>query len=47
VEAHDIAKNVNALVEPMLGNGICEVHVDPRLKEAADATGGPAVDMKI
>jgi ferrous-iron efflux pump FieF len=30
VEAHDIARKVDKLLEPMLGNGICEVHVDPR-----------------
>jgi divalent metal cation (Fe/Co/Zn/Cd) transporter len=33
VEAHDIAKKVDALIEPVLGNGICEVHVDPQLGE--------------
>ena len=33
-EAHDIAKKVDALIEPLLGNGICEVHVDPQLKES-------------
>ncbi len=31
VEAHNIAKQVDALMEPLLGNGICEVHVDPKL----------------
>ena len=30
VEAHSIAKKVDALMEPVLGNGICKVHVDPR-----------------
>jgi cation diffusion facilitator family transporter len=33
VEAHNIAKKVDALMEPLLGNGICEVHVDPQLGE--------------
>ena len=41
VEAHDIAKKVDALMEPVLGNGICEVHVDPRLGEPT-----PAVQSK-
>ncbi len=31
VEAHNIAKTVDALMEPVLGEGICEVHVDPEL----------------
>ncbi len=30
VQAHDIAKRVDAVMEPVLGSGICEVHVDPR-----------------
>ncbi len=30
LEAHNIAKEVDTLVEPVLGDGICEVHVDPR-----------------
>lgn len=29
VEAHEIAKKVDALVTPLLGEGVCEVHVDP------------------
>lgn len=29
VEAHEIAKRVDALLVPMLGHGACEVHVDP------------------
>jgi cation diffusion facilitator family transporter len=33
VEAHNIAKKVDALMEPLLGNGICEVHVDPKSTE--------------
>ena len=34
VEAHNIAKAVDAVMEPLLGNGICEVHVDPQLAKA-------------
>jgi divalent metal cation (Fe/Co/Zn/Cd) transporter len=30
VQAHDIAKRVDAVMEPVLGDGISEVHVDPR-----------------
>jgi divalent metal cation (Fe/Co/Zn/Cd) transporter len=30
VEAHERAKRVDAVIEPALGNAICEVHVDPR-----------------
>ncbi len=29
-EGHAIARQVDRLVEPLLGNGICEVHIDPR-----------------
>jgi ferrous-iron efflux pump FieF len=29
VEGHRIAKTVDAVVTPMLGPGVCEVHVDP------------------
>ena len=32
VEAHEIARKVDALIEPLLGNGIGEVHVDPALR---------------
>jgi cation diffusion facilitator family transporter len=35
VEAHRIARTVDALIEPVLGNGICEVHVDPQPGEPA------------
>jgi cation diffusion facilitator family transporter len=38
VEAHDIAKQVDALMEPVLGNGICEVHVDPRVRDSTPTT---------
>jgi len=37
-EAHDIAMQVDALMEPLLGNGICEVHVDPQ--PGAPTSGG-------
>ncbi len=32
-EGHAIARNVDRLLEPMMGNGICEIHVDPKKVE--------------
>jgi divalent metal cation (Fe/Co/Zn/Cd) transporter len=37
VEAHNIARSVDAVMEPVLGDGICEVHVDPRVGEPIPA----------
>jgi cation diffusion facilitator family transporter len=34
VEGHQIARQVDQLLEPMMGNGICEIHVDPKNVEA-------------
>jgi hypothetical protein len=33
VEAHNIAKKVDALIESALGNGICEIHINPKLRK--------------
>lgn len=29
-EGHQIARQVDRLLEPIMGNGICEIHVDPK-----------------
>ncbi|HNX49642.1 MAG TPA: cation diffusion facilitator family transporter [Thermoanaerobaculaceae bacterium] len=34
-EGHNIARQVDRLVEPLLGNGFCEIHVDPLPVDAA------------
>jgi cation diffusion facilitator family transporter len=33
LEGHQIARLVDRLLEPMMGNGICEIHVDPKVVE--------------
>jgi ferrous-iron efflux pump FieF len=39
VEGHQIARQVDRLLEPIMGNGICEIHVDPKIVEANSTNG--------
>ena len=38
VEAHDIAKEVENLLKPLLGNGTCTIHVDANMAGSPEAT---------
>jgi cation diffusion facilitator family transporter len=40
-EGHQIARKVDRLLEPIMGNGICEIHVDPKIVEANPAEVRP------